>query len=408
MRIGYLASRYPAVSHTFVLREIRALRRAGVEIETFSIHRTPPGELLADVDRQEAGRTYNVLPARITDLVTSHLMAFARSPRAYATTLAFAVRRATPGLRGRLWGLFYFVEAIAVWRAARRRGVRHLHAIFADGASDVALLVACYGGASWSFSIAVHGPIEFYDVAANHLAEKLAAARFAVAISDFGRSQLMTLTARERWRDLHVVRCGIDPDEFAVGSRERSDGAGAEIICVGRLIAFKGQSLLLEACAELVGRGLPAHLTLVGAGAMAGDLQRLSGRLGISDRVRFTGAVGQDDLRALYDAADIFCLPSLSEGLPVVLMEALALELPVVTTRIMGIGELVEDQRTGLLVAPGRADQVADALERLIGDPELRARLGAAGREKVIAQYDVSRSAARLASIFTAALEGSG
>ncbi len=403
MRIGYLASHYPAVSHTFVLREIQALRRQGVDVESFSIHRAGPDQLLAAADREEDARTFAVLPVTPLDLVSTHLSALLRAPRRYLNTLAFALRRANPGLRGRLWGLFYFIEAILVWRAARQRGVSHLHAVFADVASDVALLVTHFGGAGWSWSFAVHGPVEFRDIELNHLAEKLDSARFSVAISDFGRSQLMTVVAPQRWRDVHVVRMGIEPDAFALDDHQlRTDTP--HIVCVGRLVKLKGQALLLEAFAELCRRGLAGTLTLVGDGPSRAELERLARHLGISERVTFTGAVGQDELRSIYRSADAFCLPSMAEGLPVVLMEAMAFEVPVVTTQIMGIPELVEDGRTGLLVAPGRTDALVEALERLLSDQPLRERLGREGRRKVLAEYDVNRSASRLREILLASV----
>jgi glycosyltransferase involved in cell wall biosynthesis len=400
MRIGYLSSHYPAVAHTFVLREIHALRRLGVEVEPFSIHRAPTQELLSSADYEEARRTYAALPVGPLALATAHLRAFMRSPRRYTSTLAFAVRRTSPGLRQRLWGLFYFGEAMLVWQAARRRRVRHLHAVFADVASDVALLVVRFGGEGWSWSLAIHGPVEFYDITMNGLAEKVENARFSVAISDFGRSQLMALASEDRWKDIHVVRCGIDPDLFADGGGPSGSEAG-HILCVGRLVHLKGQALLIEAVAELVRRGRPARLTLVGDGPKRGHLEELSRALGIADRVTFTGAVGQDRIQALYRSADVFCLPSMAEGLPVVLMEAMALQIPVVATQIMSIPELVEDGRTGLLVAPGRVDTLVEALDRLMTDSSLRERLAREGQRKVLAEFDVNVSASRLRDVLT-------
>ncbi|HLH66179.1 MAG TPA: glycosyltransferase [Solirubrobacteraceae bacterium] len=421
MRIGYLATHYPAVSHTFIQREVAALRRIGVEVETFSIHRASAGELLSAEDRAEARRTCTVLPTLGGRLAIAHLSALLRGPRRYVATLAFALRRANPGVRGRLWGLFYFAEAIVVWRAAARRRVRHLHAIFADGASDVALIAARYAGDGWSFSLAIHGPVEFYDVVRNHLAEKIAAARFTVAISDFGRSQLMTLADERRWGDIHVVRCGLDPGSFVPvkgglepGARGAAPASGppgetrapgeAHILCVGRLVHLKGQSLLIEACARLIERGEPVRLTLVGDGPTRARLEDLSRRLGIAQRVVLAGAVGQDRIRDFYASADIFCLPSLAEGLPVVLMEAMALRVPVVTTRIMGIPELVEDEQTGLLVAPGRVDELTSALSRLAHDPDLRRSLADRAAARVRAEHDVNASARRLQVILAGSL----
>lgn len=404
MRVGYLLSHYPAVSHTFVLREIQALRRLGVEVDTFSIHRTPADELLADADREEAARTYTVLPVQAFDFLLSHLAAFARSPSTYLSTLLLAIRRANPGMRGRLWGLFYFAEAMPVWRAAKRRRVRHLHAVFGDVASDVALLVTRYAGEAWTWSMAIHGPEEFSDVGRANLAEKVAAARFVVAISDFGRSQLMTVSDEDRWDDIHVVSCGLDPAAFPLDDLDEqpspADNKEPHIVCVGRLIHIKGQGLLIEAIAQLRERGFEARLTLVGAGPKRADLERLADRLGIREHVLFAGAVGQDHIQSIYRSGDVFCLPSLAEGLPVVFMEAMALKLPVVASRIMGVPELVEDGRTGLLVTPARLDLLVDALARLLGDPALRAKLASEGRRKVRSEYDVNSSAARLREIF--------
>jgi glycosyltransferase involved in cell wall biosynthesis len=403
MRVGYLLSHYPAVSHTFVLREIDALRKLGVEVETFSIHRAPADQLLADADREEAARTYAVLPLRALDFVASHLAAFARSPSSYLSTLGLAVRRANPGLRGRLWGLFYFAEAMPVWRAARRRRIRHLHAVFGDVASDVALLVSRYAGADWTWSMAIHGPDEFFDVRGTNLADKVAAARFVIAISDFGRSQLMTVSDESRWDDIHVVRCGLDPIAFPIEDPRRhfrpAPSSEPHIVCVGRLTHVKGQALLIEAVAQLQVRGIQARLTLVGAGPKRADLEQLVNRLGVSEQVIFAGAVGQDHIKSIYRSADVFCLPSLAEGLPVVFMEAMALEIPVIASRITGIPELVEDGRTGLLVTPARLDQLVEALARLLEDPALRERLTREGRKKVLAEFDVNSSAVKLREI---------
>jgi colanic acid/amylovoran biosynthesis glycosyltransferase len=408
MRVGYLASHYPAVSHTFVLREIHALRKLGVEVETFSIHRTPTDQLLADADREEAARTYTVLPVRALDFAASHLAAFARSPSSYLSTLGLAVRRANPGLRGRLWGLFYFAEAMPIWRAAKRRRIHHLHAVFGDVASDVALLVTRYAGNDWTWSMAIHGPDEFSDVRGANLADKLAAARFVIAISDFGRSQLMTVSDEERWDDIHVVRCGLDPKAFPVEEHAEhpraADTDNAHIVCVGRLIHVKGQALLIQAVAELRERGLEARLTLVGAGPERANLEQLGSRLRISEHIVFAGAVGQDHIQSIYRSADVFCLPSLAEGLPVVFMEAMALRIPVVASRIMGVPELVEHGRTGLLVTPARLDLLVDALARVLADPALRERLAGEARKKVLAEFDVNASAAKLREIFAVSL----
>jgi glycosyltransferase involved in cell wall biosynthesis len=301
--------------------------------------------------------------------------------------------------------LFYFAEAMPVWRAARRRRIRHLHAVFGDVASDVALLVSRYAGEPWTWSMAIHGPDEFFDVRGTNLADKVAAARFVIAISDFGRSQLMTVSDEQRWDDIHVVRCGLEPNAFPIADPSREPNSiEPHIVCVGRLTHVKGQALLIEAVAELRARGIQARLTLVGAGPKRADLEQLTNRLGLQDQVVFAGAVGQDEIQSIYRSADVFCLPSLAEGLPVVFMEAMALEVPVIASRITGIPELVEDGRTGLLVTPARLDQLVEALARLLADGSLREQLTTEGRKKVLSEFDVNSSAAKLREIFASRL----
>ncbi len=367
-RIAYLMSHYPAVSHAFVLREVEVLREQGVAVETLSIRRADDHDLLTGGDRLAAATTFSVLPVSPASLLAAHVAALLRAPSRYLSTLALALRTGAPGLRDRLWHLFYFAEAMILLRRCRRTGITHIHAHFADSATDVAMLVAHYqrrrpqGASDITWSLAVHGSVEFYNVLRYGLAQKLERASFAVAISDFGRSQLMTLTAPERWSHIHVVHCGVDPRVYkAPGERSESE-RGAEVLCVGRLLRGKGLSLLFESVAELRREGLDVAVTLVGDGAARTELEAAADRLGVAHHVHFIGAVGQDEIRSFYERADIFCLPSFAEGIPVVVMEAMAMELPTVTTRIMGIPELIKDGEEGLLVAPGRVDQLTEAL----------------------------------------------
>jgi colanic acid/amylovoran biosynthesis glycosyltransferase len=387
MRIAYVCNRYPALSNTFIMREVRALRRLGLEIDVLSLRRPSVDHLLAEADREEYRRTSFILP-----LLTR--------PRRYLGTLAAALRLAPPGPKGTIWQLFYFAEAGLVWDRCRKRDIHHLHAHFAYVASDVALLAARLGGWTWSFSM--HGPPEFYAVGTTRLAEKVRDADAVICISDFCRSQLMGLVEPEAWDKLRVVHCGVSVADFAGELPSRNGTRGIEVLMVGRVVPVKGHPVLIEALAELRRRGVDARATIVGEGAERANLERMAQRFGVEDRVLFTGAVGQDDIRAHYARADVFCLPSFAEGLPVVAMEAMAMGLPVVSTRIMGIPEVVEHGVTGLLVPPARHDLLADALEQLAGDAELRAVMGRAGREKAEAEFDADDSAAQLREIYGA------
>jgi colanic acid/amylovoran biosynthesis glycosyltransferase len=410
MRLAYVCSEYPAISHTFVLREIEALRELGASITTFSLRRTPEEKLLSERERRAAATTVSILPPRWGRLLRTHLGAALRSPRAYFGTLLYALGLAPPGLRGRLWQLFYFAEAILLWSECEERGIRHLHVHLANAAADATMVAVRFGNARdparWSWSFTMHGPTEFWDVRHYRLREKLESAGFVVCISDFCRSQLMNLCEPERWERLRVVHCGIPVDQFTRRTAPAEPGPGARILYIGRLVPEKGQTVLLEAMAELVRRGHDISATLAGEGVLKPELKKMAKRLGLGDRVALPGAVGQHQLRDLYEEATIFCLPSFGEGVPIVLMEAMAMEVPPISTRIAGIPELIEHERSGLLVPPGRADELTEALESLLTDPAFYRDLAEGGREKVLREFDADRSAEQLLALFEEMLEG--
>jgi colanic acid/amylovoran biosynthesis glycosyltransferase len=410
MKLAYVCSEYPAISHTFVLREIEALRELGASIVTFSLRRTPEEKLLSERDRRAAATTVAILPPRWGRLVRAHLGAALRSPRAYFGTLLFALGLAPPGLRGRLWQLFYFAEAILLWSECDERGIRHIHVHLANAAADATMLAVHYGNARspgrWSWSFTMHGPTEFWDVRHYRLAEKLASAGFVICISEFCRSQLMNLCEPERWGRLRVVHCGIPVEDFTRHTPSSEPGPGARILYIGRLVPEKGQTVLLEAIAELTRRGHDVTATIAGEGALKPELARMAKRLKLSDRVEFPGAVGQHQLRDLYEEAAVFCLPSFGEGVPIVLMEAMAMEVPPISTRIAGIPELIDHERSGLLVPPGNTEELTDGLESLLTEPAFHRELAAAGREKVLEEFDTHRSAAQLLAIFEEMLDG--
>lgn len=404
-RIGYLASHYPAVSHTFVMREVSGLRRLGLPVETMSIRRANATDLLTVADREAERTTFSVLPTSPRRLLGYHARALASHPLRYLGTLVRAMRLSPPGMRGQLWQLFYFAESMAIVSRCRAAGVTHIHAQFADGATDVALLASHFLGDKASWSIAVHGPVEFEDTVRNRLQAKVRDARFVQTISEFGRERVRSLLDAEDRSKVHVIHCGVDPTVYRPAGRRVSAEGEFRVLCVGRLVRWKGQSLLIEAAAELGKTGVDARVTLIGDGPQRGELESLIERLGASDRVEMLGAVGQDVIRAQYARAHAFCLPSFAEGVPVVLMEAMALERPVVSTPVAGVPELVEDGVHGLLVPPGDRSALLHALRRLAEDPAERARMGRAGRAKVVAEYDVRRSAESLNEIFTAIID---
>jgi colanic acid/amylovoran biosynthesis glycosyltransferase len=405
MKLAYVCSLYPAVSHTFVLREIEALRRLGIDIATFSIHRARRDQLLARADKIAFDSTYAILPPRWPALVMAHLRLLTRAPAAYVSSVAHALSLARGGLRGRLWQLFYFAEAVVLWRECARRGIRHIHAHMGNVAADAALLAAHIGTATapeqpWSWSFTLHGPDELFDVSHFRLAQKVRHAQFVVCISDYTRSQLMALSDPDLWHKLHVIHVGIPIEQFTRSGEPNTAPGVPTVLFIGRHVPQKGHATLLEAVALLRRRDRTINVVLAGEGPMRPTLERLAERLGLGSQVSFPGAVGQEEIRAMYAAASIFCLPSFAEGVPTVLMEAMAMELPVIGTRITGVPELVDDGRTGLLVTPGRPDLLGDAIERLLTDAQLCREMAANARDKVVREFNAQASAEQLYSLF--------
>jgi len=412
MHIAYLISQYPAVSHTFVQREIFAMRGLGWTITTISIRRAKSGDLLTPTDKSEADGTHVIIPPNPLHCIAAFVAAL-QHPLSLWRSLTTAWRLRRPGLRGAIWAIFYLGEAMMVHRIASKKGVTHYHAHFANVACDVALLASLLDSPHGrkTFSFTMHGPTEFADAALHRLQEKSRAAKFIICISDFARSQLMALLPSGLWNKLHVVRCGVDPSQFTTPplspSRPLARNLQAKvthIFTIARLSPVKAHPILFRAFDELLLRGHEVRLVLAGDGPCRVELEHLADTMGLRQRIRFAGNVGQDRIPQLLAEADLFVLPSFAEGLPVVLMEAMAAGCPVVATRIAGIPELIEDGRNGLLVPPGRADLLADAMERLISAPALAQRLVAEGLRKIHGDFDLRATSVRLSAVFRAYL----
>jgi colanic acid/amylovoran biosynthesis glycosyltransferase len=404
MRLAYLTGRYPAITHTFILREIRALHRVGIDVERFSVWRTAERDLLSSADVKEWQQTDALLPPRPARFLRAHFRAALRAPQGYIATLRRALALSMPTIRRRALAVLWFTEAIMLWDLCRERGVTHVHAHLDGTAPMVALLAIEFANAEpasgevWSWSQTVHGSKEFYDVHRERFAQRALRASFTVCVSDYTRSQVMAFVPEELWGKLAVVRCGVDVHEFVPRTTRRQ--GDPRILTVGRVDSMKGTVVLLHALAQLAQRGLHPVLTVVGDGPSKTKAISIANRLGVGHQVTWEGAVGQDAIRDFYADCDVFCLPSFSEGVPIVLMEAMAMEIPVVASAITGIVELVENEVNGLLVRPGRLDQLTDSLARLLQDPTMRDSMGRAGRQKVTAEYDLDRNVREFARLF--------
>jgi glycosyltransferase involved in cell wall biosynthesis len=397
--IAYLVSRYPTLSMVFVLREVLALRALGFRIETVSINLPDrrPAELTA-IEREEAGRTYCVKGHGVAGAAAAHAKTLLGNFGGYWRGIALAFRLAELDL-GRLFlNLAYFTEGLMVGQWMRCNRQRHLHVHLASQAASVGLFTQQVFRVGYSFT--VHGPDEFSDAQGQYLEQKIAAAGFIVCISSFTRSQLMNLSPCADWKKLDVVRLGVDPSLFSPQSHSETEDA-FEILCVGRLIPAKGQHILIDAVDRLTQQGRNVRLRLVGSGPDDASLRESASRLVHPESVIFEGAVNQDRIRDIYANANVFCLPSFAEGLPVVLMEAMFMQIPCVTTAIAGIPELIRDGIDGLLVAPGDVDALAGALARLMDDAGLRNRFALSGRARVLESYDLARNVETLAAVFT-------
>jgi glycosyltransferase involved in cell wall biosynthesis len=400
-RLAYLLGQYPRATDTFIQREIAALRAQGARVEVLAVRRPAPAESGGEELRAERERTFYVVPAGALGLLAAHASLLAARPAAYLRALRLALRTARPGARGLLYQLFYFAEAGIVARRLSALGLAHVHNHGGDASGTVAMLTAALAGGS--FSLTVHGPSIFFEPEAWRLDEKLRRALFVACISHYCRSQCMIWAPPGRWDRLHVVHCGVDVQEFA---RREHRGPGSRLLFVGRLAAVKGLAVLIDALAHLRAKHAELELTIVGDGPERAALEARVRSAGVADHVRFTGYRSQAEVREHLERSDLFVLPSFAEGVPVVLMEAMAAGVPVVATNVAGVSELVEDGVNGILVRPGDAEVLARRIALLLDDPNLRARLGRAGREKVAREFDQAAESAWLRRVMEAALDG--
>ena len=392
MRIAYLVNRYPAVSHSFIRREIAGLEALGHEVVRFSI-RLVPGALPDAADRLERERTRIILRQGIGALLAATLTLLFGRPGRFLEAARAAFAMAGYGLKPKLRHLAYLVEAC--WLTRNLADAEHLHAHFGTNPAAVARLVHLLCGVPYSFT--VHGPEEFDFPLGYALGAKVADAKFVVAISAFGRSQLMRWSAYRDWPRLEVVRCGVD-EAFAEATPLPPQPA-PELCCVARLNGQKGLPLLIEAARMLRARSISFHLTLVGDGEMRDELEALIARAGLGFMVTITGYLDAAGVRGAIAASRAMVLPSFAEGLPVVIMEALALGVPVLTTAIAGIPELV-DATCGWIVPAGSVERLADAMAAVLAEEPAKLRaMGEIGRARVLEQHDSRRNAAQLAEL---------
>lgn len=385
MKAAYLIGQYPAINHGYLLTEIAELRKAGWEILTASIERPDrPASELSPRERAEYERTYYIKQAGAAAALRTLGALLIGRPLCLLGALGEALAMGR-GWRGVLYQIFYLAEAALCGRWMQQGGATHCHVSFSLNAG--LLLTRLYP--EFSMSFAVYGFGELHNPEASYLARKIEAARWVRAISYHTRSLLMLACRPEAWTKLECVPLGIEPAGFPPRPF-RPSPSPFRLITVGRLSPEKGTRLLAGVMRRLRERGHPVILHLVGGGPDREMLETAFESLGLKDAVVFEGRAPQQRLMDLYRESDIFVLPSLYEGVPTVCIEAMSMEIPCVAPAITGIPELMQDGVEGVLYPPGDEEAMAGAIERLIMDPDLRRRIGEAGRRKALARYDLA------------------
>ncbi|WP_206202695.1 glycosyltransferase family 4 protein [Thioalkalivibrio sp. XN279] len=403
LRLAYLCGEYPRATDGFIQREVATLRGDGIHVRTISVRRPPTRERALGPAQNEAESTLYLLPASPWRLLVAHGRSLFSSPLRYVRSLALALVVRPPGLRAIVYQCFYFAEAGLVAEIMRRERLQHLHNHAPDASGFVAMIAAEMAG--FTYSMTLHGFGILSEPTRWRLREKIERALFTICISWQARSQAMISCDTDVWSRLHVVHCGVEPGPDPRPASATS-GSGARLIFVGRLDPVKGLPILLEAFARLVATRPDSRLDIVGDGPQREELESSVARDGLGDRVTFHGYLEPSAVRDLLVRADVFVMSSLSEGIPVVLMEAMIAGVPVVAPRITGIPELVQDERTGLLFTPGNPAEMAQAMLRLLSDTALRQTLVAQGWEFVAEEFNLTRETQRLEAVIRARLSG--
>jgi colanic acid/amylovoran biosynthesis glycosyltransferase len=400
LRLAYLTTKYPAVSHTFIRRELRELERRGHHILRLSI-RPADGPLPDPADRAEEPKTLHCLAQPMFALLLAVIRCMAARPFRFLAAAGAALTLARRSDRGLVRHLAYLVEAAYLLYVVRRERIQHVHVHFGTNSAAVALLMRRLGGPS--YSIAIHGPDEFDAPIGLSLADKVEGAAFVTAISDFGSAQLKRWIPPCRWPKVHVIRCAVGESFVQASAPVAPDSR--TFLCIGRFNAQKGHLLLLDAFERLVESGVEARLVLAGDGELRREIESRIAALGISDRVEITGWIDEAGVRGRIRECRAVVLSSFAEGLPVVLMETLALGRPVIATLIGGIPELVQAGVSGWLVPAGNAPALADAMDAALSAPAHRLdAMAAAGRTAVIERHSIATEAAKLESLLLAAV----
>lgn len=398
--VGYVLRKFPVLSETFILNEMLELEAQGVRLEIFTLRPTNDPRFHEDLSRLQARITYVPGPDDLTRLVRHHGRLSRQQRQEYLRTLGFAASRFRPAL------LWRFLQAGFIANEAKRLRVTHLHAQFANHPTTVAMLAARMAGIPFSFT--AHAMDIFKaQVDRQVLARKIEAARFVATVSEFNQRYLEEI-AGPAGAKVRLVPNGINLARFAPNGTPPA--TPFRLLCVARLVEKKGHGVLLEACRLLKERGVEFQCDLVGKGGLRPQLEAQIRRDGLQDRVRLLGPAIQGEVLAHYHRAHLYVLPCLvaadgnRDGLPVSLVEALACGLPVVSTPVTGIPEVVRDGENGLMVPSNDPVALADAIAGLIQDRTRYEALRRGARPSVASRFDHHQTAAALRTLMAGSL----
>ena len=396
VHIAYLVNQYPKVSHSFIRREITGLEACGIRVTRFAI-RTCSSELVDEADQLELKKTRCILDVGIVGLLLNLLRAAITKPVNFLSSLWLTLKIGWGSERGVLLHLAYLAEACVLFSWCLDLGIDQVHAHFGTNSTTVAMLCRSLGGSPYSFT--VHGPEEFDKAKIIALEEKIQRAAFVVAISSFGKSQLYRWCDHQNWSKIHVVHCGID--QMFLRQPHTPVPDCPRLVCVGRLSEQKGHLLLIETASQLAAEGLQFKLVLVGDGELRPQIENMIAKLGLQNHIEITGWASNGEVKQQILDSRAMVLPSFAEGLPVVIMEALALGRPVISTYVAGIPELLEPGGCGWLVPPGSVEALTTAMREALQLPtsELE-QMGNVGVQRVTQQHNVSVEASKLAVLF--------
>ncbi|ACK67529.1 glycosyl transferase group 1 [Rippkaea orientalis PCC 8801] len=396
MKVAYLINQYPKISHSFIRREILALEELGLPITRFSI-RSCAEPLIDEADQQELAKTNIILDAGILGLLISLLKVAITRPQRWIEAFILTLKLGWKSDRGILLYCAYLAEACVLIDHFSELQISHFHAHFGTNSTMVVLLNHILGGASYSFTL--HGPKEFEKVEAIALPEKIKQAEFVVGISSYGRSQLCRWCDYTKWDKIKVIHCGLDQSFFSLPRQPIPQEN--TLVCVGRLCEQKGQLLLIEAASKLVAQGFKFKLILVGDGPLREPIEQAIARWQLKETVEITGWATQAEVQQHILASKAMVLPSFAEGLPVVLMESLALGRPVISTYVAGIPELVIPGKSGWLVPAGSVNPLVDAMKKVLETPISQLEdMGKTGANYVKEHHNVLTEAQKLMLLF--------